>query len=222
MKFQSREQAGKQLAAKMKSFENIDLVYGIAKGGVIVAQHVAEILSCRLVPVHVAKLPLPWNRDVVFGSVIQDGEVYLDEGIYRQMGLSYMDAQKIARTKLAEIKRSHQNIIDENQQQPSAKNREVAIVDEGMATGFTMLGAVFWLAAQGARKIHVATPVASQASIELIKSRIDSLDCLFMSTNKVFSISTYYSDFPAVGDREVREAIKQNRDFLKEFRSEQP
>lgn len=221
MKFQSREQAGKQLAAKMKSFENTELVYGITKGGVIVAEHVAQALGCRLVPVHVAKLPLPWNRDIVFGTVIHDGEVYLDEGIYRQMGLSYMDAQKIARTKLAEIKRSHQNIIDESQQQPSAKNREVTIVDDGMATGLTMLGAVIWLCAQGARKINVAIPVATQASIEVVKSKIDSLTCLFMSTNKVFSIATYYSEFPAVGDREVREAIKRNRDFLKEIKPEE-
>ena len=220
MKFQSREQAGKQLAAKMKSFENIELVYGIAKGGTIVAEHVAQALGCRLVPVHVAKLPLPWNKDVFFGTIIHDGEVYLDEGIYRQMGLSYMDAQKIARTKLAEIRRSHQNIIDESQQQPSPKNREVAIVDDGMATGLTMLGAVIWLVAQGARKINVATPVATHASIEVVKSRIDSLTCLFVSTNRVFSIATYYSEFAPVGDREVREAIKHNRDFLKEIQNE--
>ena len=218
MKFQSREQAGKQLAANMKSFENIELVYGIAKGGVIVAQQVAQALECRLVPVHVSKLPLPWNKDVFFGTVIHDGEVFLDEGIYRQMGLSYMDAQKIARTKLSEIRRSHQNVIDENQQQPSAKNREVVVIDDGMASGITMLGAVGWLLAQGARKINVATPVATQASVEVVKSRIDSLTCLFLSTNKVFSIATYYSEFPAVGDREVREAIKQNREFLKEIR----
>lgn len=218
MKFQSREQAGRQLAAKMKSFENIDLVYGIAKGGVVVASHVAQALECRLVPVHVAKLPLPWNREIFFGTVIHDGEVFLDEGIYRQMGLSYMDAQKIARTKLAEIKRSHQNIVDENQQQPSAKNREVIIVDDGMASGITMQGAVNWLAVQGTRKIHLAIPVASQVSIEVVKSKLDSLTCLFMSTNKVFSIATYYSEFPVVGDREVREAIKQNREFLKEIR----
>lgn len=218
MKFQSREQAGKQLAAKMKSFEDTELVYGIAKGGVVVAEHVAQALECRLVSVHVAKLPLPWNKDVFFGTITHDGEVFLDEGIYRQMGLSYMDAQKIARTKLAEIKRSHQNIIDESQQQPSPKNREVAIVDDGMATGLTMLGAAIWLCAQGARKINVAIPVATQASIEVVKSKIDSLTCLFMSTNKVFSIATYYSEFPAVGDREVREAIKRNRDFLKEIK----
>jgi putative phosphoribosyl transferase len=217
MKFPSRTEAGRQLAVKLKDNASPELIYGIAQGGMIVAEPIAESFSCRLVPVHIAKLPIPWNQEVVFGVAIHDGEVIMDEGFYRQFGLSYMDAQKIARTKLSQIRRSQQNVTVEGQQQPSPKNREVMVVDDGMSTGVTMLGAVTWLANQGARKVHVVVPVATQSSVDLIKAKASAITCLFVSTNKVFSVSTYYMDFPQLGDRDVREAIRRNREFLKEL-----
>lgn len=213
MKFQSRLEAGKQLAGKIKGLWQPELVYGIAKGGVLVAEPIAEALSSKLLPVHVSKLPLPWNQEIAFGVVIHDGEVIMDEGFYRQMGLSYMDAQKIARTRLSEVRRSQQNVMhDENP--PSPKDKEVLVVDDGMATGLTMLGAVTWLKNSGAKKIYVATPVATQSAIEMVKAKIDGFTGLFVSSNKVFSVSTYYSDFRQLGDRDVRECLKRNRDFL--------
>jgi putative phosphoribosyl transferase len=214
MKFPSRNEAGRALVPKLAGMAQPELVYGIAKGGIVVAEPIAQEFKCRLVPVHVAKLLLPWNQEVCFGLVIHDGEVIMDEGFYRQMGLSYMDAQKIARTKLSEIRRSQQNVTVEGNQQPSPKNREVLVVDDGMASGLTMLGAVTWLVNQGAGRINIAVPVATQLAIDLVKQKVEAIASLFVSTNKVFSVSMYYTEFSVLGDRDVREAIKRNREFL--------
>ena len=222
MKFPSRNEAGRSLVSKLAGVANPELVYGIAKGGLVVGEPIAQEFKCRLVPVHVAKLLLPWNQEICFGVAVHDGEVITDEGTYRQMGLSYMDAQKIARTKLSEIRRSQQNVTVEGNAQPSAKNKEVLVVDDGMATGLTMLGAVSWLISHGARKICVATPVATQTAIDLVIQKADAIACLFASTNKVFAVSTYYSDFPVLGDRDVREALRRNREFLKLIENDQP
>jgi predicted phosphoribosyltransferase len=78
-----------------------------------------------------------------------------------------------------------------------------------------MLGATTWLHNTGARKIYVATPVATQSAIEFVKNGIEGFTSLFVSSNKVFAVSTYYSDFRQLGDRDVRECLRRNREFLK-------
>lgn len=215
MKFEDRLEAGKQLAEKIPSeWHNSSLVLGISLGGTIAALPVANKLSVKLYPALIAKLPIPWSQDKAFGVVASDGEVVLDEGIYRQIGLSFMDVQKIARTKLAELKRKEINIGIEAVLPKSLKNQNVILVDDGITTGYTALGAIKWLQKKGAQSIYVASPVAHTSALELLNASSSGTMTLLNSSNKVFAVSAYYKLFAPVGDREAREAIKNNRDFL--------
>jgi putative phosphoribosyl transferase len=214
VKFENREEAGKQLASKLpQEFRGVSVVYGIALGGIVCSLPVANLLKVPLEPAFVSKLPLPWNQESAFGVVISDGNVILDEGLYRQVGLSYMDVQRIARAKLAEIKRHEQNIRFDNPIE-NLKDKEVLLVDDGLATGYTCLGAAKWLLGKKPAKVFIATPIAHHSAIELLESSGFKTFSLFTSTNKVFAVGSYYRDFEQVGDKIARTTIKENRDYL--------
>lgn len=215
VKFEDRTEAGKQLAGKIPGeWQDASIVFGITFGGTIAALPVANTLKAKLYPAFIAKLPIPWSQDKAFGVVASDGEVVLDEGQYRQIGLSFMDVQKIARTRLAELKRKEANIGIEGGLPKSLKNQSVLLVDDGITTGYTALGAIKWLQKKGAQNIFVASPVAHTTAIDLLKAACSGVLTLISSSNKVFAVSAYYKLFAPVGDKEVRETIKNNRDFL--------
>lgn len=215
MKFEDRTEAGKQLAEKISSmWQGAAIVYGISFGGTISALPVANKFRAKLYPAFIAKLPIPWSHDKAFGVVASDGEVVLDEGQYRQIGLSFMDVQRIARTKLAELKRKEANIAIEGGLPKSLKNQSVILVDDGITTGYTAQGAIKWLQKKGAENIYVASPVAHTSAVELLSTVCSGVFTLINSANKVFAVSSYYKLFAPVGDKEIRETIKNNRDFL--------
>ncbi|MCK5743793.1 MAG: hypothetical protein KAH30_03580, partial [Caldisericia bacterium] len=114
MKFNDRISAGKELVKKIPSNWEVDVVYGVANGGVMVAGEIAKQLGVRLEISFVAKLPLPRNPEVAFGVVSVSGNVYTDDGVYRKIGLSYMELQKITRERMAFLKRRQGNIISED------------------------------------------------------------------------------------------------------------
>ncbi len=215
LKFEDRAEAGRLLAEKLPAnFRNANYVFGIPSGGMVCALPIANALGVRLEPAFVSKLPLPWNPEVAIGVIASDGEVILDEGSYRQMGVSYMDVQKIARMRLSDLKRRQQNVTLSGEDPFNVAKSEIVLVDDGLATGYTCLGAIKWLQKRGASKVFVATPVAHQDAFDFIKDSATDVFSLFISTTRVFSVSLYYRNFPQLGDREVRETLKENRLFL--------
>lgn len=215
MKFENRACAGEKLLKQFgELWADVSVVYGIANGGVIVAEHIANALSKRLEVAYVSKLPVPWNTEQAFGVIALGGEVLLDEGHYRQIGLSYMEVQKIARQRLSALKRRHQNTFVEGDTEADIKDQKVLIVDDGIATGMTVLGAVKWLKGAKVGEIYLATPIAHTHSKELIGENVTRYDSLIFSDSRVFAVSQYYREFEQVGDRQVRESLKNNRKLL--------
>jgi len=214
MKYEDRRDAGIKLSNEIPTTWAPHVVYGIASGGAVVGVQVAFSLRLRLEIAYISKLPIPWNPEVAFGAIASDGEVILDEGQYRQIGLSYMEVQKIARTRLNEIKRKEQN-SSINSEPLNVKNKTVILVDDGLATGYTCYGAVLWLRRKGAEKVFLASPVAHRLAVDLLTPTVDDMKILLTSNNKVFSISVYYRDFPQLSDRDIRDALTENRNFLR-------
>ncbi|HOO96567.1 MAG TPA: phosphoribosyltransferase family protein [Caldisericia bacterium] len=215
MKFENRAAAGEKLFKQFgDAWTDVSVVYGIANGGVVVAEVIANALSKRLDVAYVSKLPVPWNQEQAFGVITIGGEVLLDEGHYRQIGLSYMEVQKIARQRLSSLKRRYQNTLVEGDAKVDIKDCSVLVVDDGIATGMTALGTIKWLKGAGAKEIFLATPIAHTHSKELIGDNATRFDSLVSSDIKVFAVSHYYREFEQVGDRQVRESIKNNRKLM--------
>ena len=214
MKYEDRRDAGIKLSHEIPTIWYPDAVYGVASGGAVVGVEIAFSMKVRLEIAYVTRLPIPWNPEVSFGAVASDGEVILDEGHYRQMGLSYMEVQKIARTRLNEIKRKEQNSSIKNESF-DLKNKTIILIDDGLATGYTCYGAAIWLRRRGAERIYLASPVAHQSAIELLLPVVDDMRIILVSNNKVFTLSDYYRDFHQLGDRDIKDALTENRNFLR-------
>ena len=212
MKFNDRISAGKKLTKEIPSKWKVDVVYGVANGGVVVAGEVAKQLGLRLEVSFVAKLPLPWNPEVAIGVVSVSGNVYTDDGVYRKIGLSYMELQKITRERMAFLKRRQGNIISEENLKPlDVKDKNILIVDDGLATGFTILGSIRDMKELKAKNIYIATPIAHKKAVDKLEPEVDGIAHVIISESRVFSVSAYYRSFEQVGDREVREIVRENR-----------
>ncbi len=217
MKFNDRISAGKKLAKIIPEDWKIDTIYGIANGGVIVASEVSTYLKKRLDVAFVSKLPLPWNPETAIGVVAVSGKVLTNEGLYRKIGLSFMDLQKITRERLSFLKRRQGNILSEkNLEAEDVTGKNILIIDDGLATGFTALGAVKDLKKSGAENIYVAAPVVHKTASTFLSKDIDGITQIVESETRVFAVSSYYRMFDAVGDKEVREVLKKNRWIFEE------
>ena len=212
MKYSDRASAGQKLADKIPSEWGIDAIWGVANGGVVVAGEVARILNKRLDVSFSAKLPLPWNPEVAIGVVTVGGKIITNQGMYRKIGMSYMELQKITRERYSFLKRRHDNIISEDILKPlDCRDKNVLIIDDGIATGYTVIGTVRDIKSQQPSSIYLATPVIHSDALNRLKKNFSDIIGLIVSESRVFAVSSYYRSFPQIGDRQVRDILKENR-----------
>jgi len=206
--FKDRVEAGRALSQKLKTLvkdKERTIVLAIPRGGVIVAKEVAASLNLEMSIVSPRKLGAPYNPELAIGAVSPDGDVYLNKDIVELVGASKEYIEQETKIQLAEAKRRMifytGNII------PSIKDKDVILVDDGIATGATMCAAIRYVRKKGARKVIVASPVASPEAYELIKKEADEVVCL-MVPEIFFAVGEFYEDFRQVSDEEVIEILR--------------
>lgn len=178
---------------------------GLARGGVVVAAEVASILLLPLSVLAPRKLGAPGNRELAIGAVMETGECYLNEALIQELGVT---KEYLAR----EIHRE-QALAQERQalftpKRPTLKNKTVILVDDGVATGATMLASILFLRKQHPSKIVVAAPICSPSVLQLLKHVADEIWCL--STDDFGSVSMVYESFPEIPDRDVLALLRRN------------
>lgn len=210
--FKNREEAGRLLSEKLKPIvkdkENTVLL-AIPRGGVIVAKEVAVALGVALDVITPRKIGAPFNPELALGAVSPDGQVYVNDEIVDLVGASKNYVDEEIKRQLSEAKRRMS--LYRGEKPFSVANKEVIIVDDGVATGATMLAAVKSVRASGAKKVVVATPVISPEAYELLKKESDEVISLLMPST-FYAVGEFYEDFCQVSDEEVLEILK----FLQE------
>ncbi|MBC7643719.1 MAG: phosphoribosyltransferase [Thermoleophilia bacterium] len=202
--FQTRVQAGKvlgrQLARRLDLHDPV--VYGLPRGGVVVANEVAEALNTPLDVVISRKIGAPGNPEYAIAAIDQDGNLttpfaesphsssLLTKAIKRGAQLELAEARRRDRTYHA-----RHGAID-------PAGREVILVDDGIATGLTMDAAIRYMRRHGARRIIVAVPVASIEAIRSLQSLADKVFVLYAPSG-FRAVSQHYDDFDQVNDSEV-------------------
>lgn len=206
-RYRDRDDAGHALGALCRAHAGADpVVLGAPRGGVVVAARVAEALGAPLDVVLVRKLPLPFARETAFGVIAEDGSAIVDEELVRQIRL---DAETIERVKadvLEVLKRSAAIYRAVRPPEPLT-GRSVFLVDDGLATGFTMLGAVRWARGRGPTRLVLAAPVASDSASELLEPEVDAFVCPQVDAGFV-GVSAYYDAFDPVDDETVLELLR--------------
>ena len=206
-RYRDRDDAGRVLGALCREQAGPEsVVLGAPRGGVVVAARVAEALEAPLDIVLVRKLPLPFAPETAFGVIGEDGSAILDEDLVRELRL---DAETIERVKvevLEVLKRSAAIYRAACPAEP-LRGRSVLLVDDGLATGLTMLGAVRWTRRREPARLILAAPVASDTAHELLSPEVDAFVCPVVDPGFV-GVSAYYEEFEPVDDETVLERLR--------------
>lgn len=203
MLFHDRHQAGKLLADALPVYKNDKgaLVLGLARGGVSVAYEVARALSLPLNVIVPRKVGAPGNSELALGSIMEDGEGVFNTSIIHMLNVSpsYLQ-QEIEKEKRV----AHQRLAlyRQNVPLPQIAGKTVILVDDGIATGSTILASIKLMRKEGARKVVVAVPVSSQDALRQIEKAADEVVCL-STPFEFFAVGQFYSHFGQTDDSEV-------------------
>lgn len=210
MAFASREDAGRKLGAWLRDTGvEGSMVAGLPRGGVVVAAEVARILRRPLDVLVVRKVGHPRHREFAVGALAENGVVILDRAV--------IEAAHILRTELEEvIAEETQRLLEYQSRFESGRRhvlaeQSVIIVDDGLATGATTEAAVISARSQGARRVVVATPVASTGAIERLGPLADDVIALIADPG-FDAVGRYYRDFPQTTDEEVVALLETSRE----------
>jgi putative phosphoribosyl transferase len=202
MLFHDRVEAGKKLAERLlESPEQDPVVLGVPRGGVPVAAVVAEAIGAPLDVVVVRKLGVPSRPELAMGAVGEGGVQVLDKGFVQMAGVRPLELAALERRERAEVE-SRARRFRGTRPPLSLHGRTVILVDDGIATGSTMIAACRVVRAQGAGRVVVAVPVAPEEALDRMAEVADAVICL-RAPSPFFSVGQWYRDFSQTSDDEV-------------------
>ncbi|MGW8313348.1 MAG: phosphoribosyltransferase [Desulfuromonadales bacterium] len=178
------------------------LVLAIPAGGVPVAVVLAESLNCPLDVAVVSKITLPWNSEVGYGAVAFDGSYCLNHDLIESIGLSEDQVSHGIETTRAKVLRRTAMLHGERSR-PDLSAHDLILVDDGLASGFTMLVAVAALYRAGARSIRVAVPTGQAESVARIAEQVIMVYCANLRTGYPFAVASAYRSWTDVCEAEA-------------------
>src|SRR3989344_2285843 len=207
MQFIDRYQAGKKLAQALRRFKDIKgvIVLALPRGGVVLGAEVARLLRAPLDLMLVRKIGHPYNPEYAIGSVADGLDPILNPDEVSEFNKGLI-SQKIETARL-EIERKKDLYFEEGHVAPNLKDMIVLVVDDGIATGYTMKAAVNAVSAQRPKQIVIATPVASVSATELLKPADAQIVILDKPQNFLGAVGAHYLNFKEVDDNEVRSLL---------------
>jgi predicted phosphoribosyltransferase len=205
--FRDRREAGCALAEELAVYRNKDdvLVLGLARGGVPVGWEVAAALHAPLDAFLVRKLGVPQWTELAMGALTSGGRVVMNDDVVSSLHISDEALQSVIERETAELHRREQAYRGD---QPAADphGRIVILVDDGIATGASMLAAVRAVQAADPASVVVAVPVGPPSACRTIAQEADDVVCATMPA-AFDAVGQAYLDFHQVSDDEVRELL---------------
>jgi predicted phosphoribosyltransferase len=209
--FKDRLHAGALLADKLRPLlagRDVQLL-AVPAGGVAVGYAVAQKLNMPFDVAIVRKIQIPWNTEAGFGAIAWDGRVLLNELLVAQLGLS-KEAVEQCISQTREMVHQRMQKFRGNRPIPDLNGKTVILVDDGLASGFTMLAAAKSIRNQHPEKIVIAVPTASAGAIELLASSVDELVCPNMRGGPIFAVADAYENWYDLSDDEVLELLRRS------------
>ncbi len=203
MLYRDRRHAGQEVAARLRDLKGRQdlLVLGVPRGGVVVAHQIALALGAPLDVYLAHKLGAPGNPELAIGAISADGQVFVDEALARAVGADDEYLQGEVAHQKREIERRLARYRGQAAPNP-VKDRVVILVDDGAATGATLLAAAKALRLAGPRMLIVAVPVASVEAAEKLSEVADRFVCPLVP-DFFWAVGAFYEDFDQTTDEEV-------------------
>ena len=208
--FRDRVEAGKQLVQALKTGSENAIVLAVPRGGVVVGYEVARALGVPLDVIVTKKIGAPDNPELAIGAVAEDGTFILDDDLVERLGVPKGYVKQEVERQRQEIQRRLLRYRGDVPY-PNLKNREVLVVDDGVATGSTLKAALRLLRNKGAKKVTVAVPVGPPDTIRELEKLADRVVCL-QTPESFYAIGQFYKDFAQTSDEEVTELLRLSRE----------
>ena len=208
--FADRAEAGRILAAELVTheLETDVVVLALPRGGLPVGREVAKACGAPLDVVIVRKLGVPWQPELAMGAIASGPFQALDEDLVRALGIPRNQIDAVIAGERAEIARREQ-LYRKGRPALYVHGRTVVLVDDGLATGSTMLVAANFVRSLKPSRLLIAVPVGSVQACRRLQSQADELICL--ATPEPFvAVGEWYADFRQVTDVEAQHCLEQN------------
>ncbi len=205
--FADRAAAGKSLAEMLQDYKDKPVrLFAIPAGGVPVAAEIARALNVPLDLVIVRKIQLPWTTEAGFGALDPEGTPLFNEALLSRMPLTPEQiAAQVAKT-VANLKEREERLRG-GRPYPILSGATTIIVDDGLASGYTMQAAVGFLKRQGAGELIVAVPTALDRTAQALLPRVDLLVCPNLRSGLSFAVAEAYENWYDVEQDEVLELL---------------
>jgi predicted phosphoribosyltransferase len=207
IRFKDRNEAGRFLAERLSAYANRPdtLVLALPRGGVPVAYEVAKALGAPLDVFQVRKLGLPGHEELAMGAIATGGVRVRNPEVVEYLRIPDEVIDEVTARERQELER-RERLYREGRPALSPRGRVVILVDDGLATGSTMLAAVLALRQQQPASIVVTVPVAAKQTCEELRTVADEVACA-VTPDPFYAVGLWYEDFSQTTDEEVRELL---------------
>ena len=208
-RFKDREHAADLLTSKLKNELKNEIpkeitVFGVPRGGVILAYTIYQNKVANYFDIVIPrKLGAPNNKELGIGAIMDKDTVYLNEYVVKALRVpeDYIETEKI--TQVREIDR-RTLLYRPNQEEYNIENKTIILVDDGAATGSTLVVSARWIRKKKPKKIIIAVPVAPNETVELLKNEVDEVvTILIPPTSNFTSVAQFYDNFEEITDDKV-------------------
>ena len=201
--FRDRTEAGRILAMRLRAYARRPdtIVFALPRGGVPVAAEIAESLGAPLFVFAVRKLGVPGHSELAMGAITSGGKRLIDRAVTGALHIPERDIEEVAWHEARELLR-RERLYCRGRQMPDVKDKIIILVDDGIATGSSMMLAVQALREQGAGLIVVAVPVAPAGAVSQLSHLADEVVCP-AQPEPFAAVGQWYEDFSQVEDHEV-------------------
>ena len=203
MIFKDRATAADLLSDELKAYKDIKngIIIGLPRGGVVTAAIIAKALNLPLDVICPRKIRAPFNAEFALGSVTINDIGYLNEELIEALLVSDAYLKKEIEERQIEA-RSRLKTYRKNKLPLDLKNKTVILVDDGLATGATIMAAISEVKKSKATRVIVAIPIASPDALKLVKNKVDDFVCLY-SSPAFYTVGQFYENFDQTEDAEV-------------------
>lgn len=215
LRFKNRETAAWVLAESLK--ETLDaerrknaIVLGIPRGGVILASIIATELGCEFDIIIPKRLSSPLDIETTIGAIMEDGTMYIDNDAFKKHAISDQYLEKEKNRQIMEIRRRN-SLYRGGRRTLQVKNRTLIIVDDGAASGSTLIVVAKWLKRQIdlPEYLLVAVPVAPNKTVRLLREEVNYVEVITSPPDSIFkSVEQHYHSFEAISDDNVISIMK--------------
>ena len=210
MNFFDRRQAGQILSQKLNDYKGDKeiLILGLPRGGVVVAEEVAQTLRAPMDVVLLRKLPYPPQPELAVGAVAEDGNIFINEEFRAAVERQPNSLEPIVSEQM-KIIQNRAKLYRPHRHARGWRGKTVILVDDGIATGATMKVAIRAARSGGANRVVVAVPVAAFSSILELQTEADEVVCLD-TPEYFYAVGQAYENFDQVTDEEVCAILDRN------------